>query len=300
MNIDEILAGVGGALSGGLRGYSWAKEMDQEDEQQRERERARRDQNNNRGVDLMLTERGLMNDEEEGRRKVASTERDKRIYDEWFQTLTPEMQRFISAKKIGGVTTDAEDWKTDAQRALEKKDAIGQKYLDAELSQTRTLETEAVRHANRLNEVKAGRRAPALPVSERDNPALPRSVVDLLADLSDQNETATAAAAAFTERLPELLRANPRLDPALAQKRLTALYGLPVRPSTRRMQRTAPQSELEGRSPRSAAPNLDSVIGAATSAKTLMAEVSRLRAAGRHDEADRKAAQLRQLVGGRQ
>lgn len=273
MNLDELLAGVGGALTGGLRGYSWAKEMDQEDELQRERERARRDQNNARGVDMMLRERAFMNDETERTEKKAATESIQKIYDEWYASLPPEMQQIVSSKKIGGVTIDTDDLKTPSQRELEKKDAAAQKYLDGELAHTRALEveaargrnqkdTEATRHRYRIEEMIA--RGGQAGTSTQDDPALPVGVRGYLTSLLGKHKgDYTAAEAEWNTSFPEQQQKHPKLDPGKARTFLQQGFGY-TRPTGR-----AEPSTLWGDSPASTAvPGLKDAEEAARMAPT--------------------------------
>lgn len=110
--LDELLAALGGALDGGLKGYSWAKNLEQDERLLDERERTRRDQNNASGVNVMLRERESMNDEEARRAEMAESAKRERVYDEWYETLSPEMKQVVRARKVGGISTTVDDFKS--------------------------------------------------------------------------------------------------------------------------------------------------------------------------------------------
>lgn len=236
--LDHFLAAISGGLQGGLKGYSWAKDLERDERLAGEREAARRDQNNARGLDLMLRERSYMDNEaERGRERAEAADRE-RIYDEWYETLTPEMKQVVRARKVGGISTTADDWKPASQVALERKDKEGQSYLDEELKHTRALELagardanqlnrdkelEDIRHKNRLTERSAAR---GLPVADRDDPALPVGVRTYLASLGEKHGgNYKAAEAEWNAAQREQQSKHPRLDPGKARRYLQDVFG---------------------------------------------------------------------------
>lgn len=231
---DDIGAGVAGGLDNFLKTLSWQKEYEQQNRLIDEREATRRDQNNARGVDMMLRERKYMDDAEATSFARAEAEGKRKIFDEWYKALPPEMQQVVTAKQHG-VTTDAEDWEDPSAKALRVKDAEAKKYLDEELKHTRTLEAERARAKGRLEDdiklegVRHGFRVKeksGLPVEPKDDPALPRGVRDYLSSmLTKHGGDFAAAEAEWNKGFTEQQTKHPRLDPGRARGYLEDVFG---------------------------------------------------------------------------
>lgn len=231
---DDIGAGIAGGLDSFLKTLSWQKEYEQQNRLIDEREATRRDQNNARGVDMMLRERKYMDEAEATSFARAEAEGKKKIFDEWYQTLPPEMQKVVTAKQHG-VTTDAEDWEDPAAKALRVKDAEAKKYLDEELKHTRTLETERAKSKSKLEDdiklegVRHGFRVKeksALPVEPKEDPALPSGVRKYLSSLLGKyGGSFPAAEAEWNRHFTEQQTKHPRLDPGRARKYLQDVFG---------------------------------------------------------------------------
>jgi len=234
----DIFGVIGGGLEGFARGLSIQRELEAEErrrlaEEARIRrqmeledrrialaEQTRRDRNNEVGLETMSHDRAAWEREQ----KMLSDQRVQQqlqaIQEEWLASLPPDLRAMMRGEQLGFKGAKREDFQSPEQREAERTRAAAQKR--EEVQAERDADFTDFQRRERFKKSLGG----DLPITPKDDPALPMGVRDYLDSLLTKHQGAFEKAEGdFNQTWNQLKEDHPRLDPAKAREYLKHVFG---------------------------------------------------------------------------